>query len=131
MPGVKYNNYEKSGGRWAGDFATRDSHIPGGITLDAAQFPVGTYPNGTIPSGTLVGRTAAERDADTAFGPWATGDVEVYLTFNTVPDIKENPNVAAYRTGRVVYPMHLPAASRVAAVAAEIEKRYIVNKGRE
>lgn len=130
MPGIKAKNYQQTTGAWAGDFSDRKSHIPGGITLDAAAFPVGTFPDGIVPSGTLVGRTAAERDADTPFGPFAAGDAEVYLTFD-VAVLADDPAVAAYRPGCIVYPMHLPATSKVAAAAAEIERLYIVNKGRE
>jgi len=127
---MTFQNYEKTTGQWRGDFSDRKSHIPGGITLDPAAFPAGTYPGGIVPSGTLVGRTTAERDAGTPFGPFTAGDAETYLTFDDA-NLTLDRNVAAYRPGNVVYPMHLPTASRVAAAATEIERRYIVNKGRE
>lgn len=129
MPGITATNYSNSTARWAGDFGDRKSHIPGGIPLDRTAL-LAVYTDGNVPSGTLVGRTGTERDANAKFGPFTAGDTETYLTFDDA-DVNKDVNVAAYRPGNVVYPMHLPAASKVAAALTEIERRYIVNKGRE
>lgn len=129
MPGITATNYTNSTARWAGDFSDRKSHIPGGIPLDRTAM-LAVFANGKVPSGTLVGRTAAERDANAKFGPFATGDTETYLTFDDA-DVDQDVNVAAYRPGCIVYPMHLPAGSKAAGPLAEIERRYLCNKGRE
>ena len=129
MPGIQSTNYTQSTGRWAGDFGNRMAHIPGGIPLDKAAF-LALFPDGIVPDGTLVGRTAAERDANGLFGPFTAGDTETYLTVDSI-NVNHNVNVAAYRPGCIVYPMHLPAGSKAAGPLAEIEKRYICNKGRE
>jgi hypothetical protein len=57
----------------------------------------------TVPSGTLLGRTIAERDAATGYGPWVTGDDEVYLLAFDVTDVSVNPDCELYRnfTGMV------------------------------
>ena len=129
MPGMQFINYQKTAGQWRGDFSSRLAHIPGGVPLDKAAI-LAVFVDGIVPSGTLIGRTATERDAGTPFGPFAAGDTETYLTFDDA-NVNLDVNVAAYRPGNVVYPMHLPALSKQTAQAAEIEKRYIVNKGRE
>lgn len=129
MPGITATNYTNSTGRWAGDFSDRKSHIPGGIPLDKAAM-LAQFPDGNVPSGTLVGRTAAERTANAPFGLFTAGDTETYLTFDDA-NVNVDVNVAAYRPGNVVYPMHLPTLSTQATQATEIERRYIVNKGRE
>jgi hypothetical protein len=58
-------------------------------------------------SGKLIGRTRTERDAGTGFGPWATGDHEVYLTLFDV-DLNQNTDVELYRNGRMVKENYLP-----------------------
>lgn len=67
-------------------------------------------------SGSLLGRTYAERDAGTAFGPYAAGDDEVYLLLYDVYDVTENPEATVYRHGSLVYEDKLPAGVDMAAV---------------
>jgi hypothetical protein len=61
-----------------------------------------------IPSGTFIGRTYAERASETPFGPAATTDDEVYLTYFEVPDTSLNDDVELYRPGSLVAEDRLP-----------------------
>lgn len=66
----------------------------------------------SVPAGTLVGRTITERDASTAFGPAADGDVhptgEVYFLAFDVPDVDANNDAVLYRPGSIVKENKLP-----------------------
>lgn len=167
--------------RWAGDYHDRNSIIPGGAKVVAAQFPIvnqvvvtvttiadaaataiavsalsGPIPSGTlmsfstgefakltanaaagatsltvealvaalevadtftytggetrryIPAGTLIGRTYAEQTSGTAFGPWTTGDDQVYLVLHDIWDATEDNDVDLYRNDHVVKENFLP-----------------------
>jgi hypothetical protein len=61
-----------------------------------------------IDAGTLLGRTRTERDAGTGFGPWASGDEEVYLLQFPVTDAAQNPDCELYRHGALVKENLLP-----------------------
>lgn len=63
----------------------------------------------TVPSGTLLGRTISERDAGTGFGPWASGDEEVYLLAFDVTDVSVNADVELYRNFSIVKENLLPS----------------------
>lgn len=82
------------------------------LTQDIADESTATYLGTTsikpIADGTLLGRTIAERDAGTGFGPWASGDDEVYLLAFDITDAAINPECTLYRNGRVVREDLLP-----------------------
>lgn len=64
-----------------------------------------------IKSGTLLGRTITERDAHTGFGPWASGDDEVFLLAFDVTDFSNNADCELYRHNRIVKENKLPGWS--------------------
>lgn len=108
----------------ATDAAIEDNDTASFVVTDAA--PV------TIPSGTAVGRTLVERNAGTQFGPAASGDEEVYLTYFEIYDASINPDFVAYRpfAGRTVKENFLPGfASLAAAVVTLLRARYILVRG--
>lgn len=61
--------------RWLQDYADRKVLLPGGITLDAAQWVANGDGQKIVPSGTVVGRT----DLEAKFGPADAADAEVYI----------------------------------------------------
>lgn len=103
----------------AGKYATLNSVAAIGTTsLDAsltsnligtetALFP-GVSGKKFIPAGTLVGRTYAERDAGIRFGPYASGDEEVYLLAFDTPDAAINPECELLRHQTLVRDHLLP-----------------------
>lgn len=82
------------------------------LSEDIPADAIATYPGTSrikpVPSGTLLGRTLAERDANVPFGPWATGDDEVYLLAFDVVDANTRNNAEFYRNQRVVREDLLP-----------------------
>lgn len=84
----------------------------------------------TVPSGTLVGRTRAERDAGTGYGPWVTGDEEVYLLAWDVSNAAANPDCDLYSHGALVKENFLPGFAALAAGAlAAIRANYETTRG--
>jgi hypothetical protein len=88
------------------------------LTVDELQFALvddntaiyaGTTGVAHIPSGTLLGRTIAERDANTGFGPWASGDEEVYLLALDVTNALINADCELYRNFGIVKENFLPS----------------------
>lgn len=71
-----------------------------------------------VPSGTPIGRTFAERAANTAFGPAAITDDEIYLTYFDVVDARLNNDVELYRHKSLVKETFLPNFSTVFALTA-------------
>lgn len=113
---------------WIGDYLNREHNLPGGVTLDMAQFPAGTYPNG-VPAGTLVGRTNAEVDAGAKFGPAADADDEVFLTLRTVQQ-GANGETEVYRRGSIVKNKYLATwAGASVALKAKLRAVYQVVPG--
>lgn len=83
-----------------------------------------------ILAGTLVGRTWAERLAGTGFGPWASGDNEVYLIAHDVTDATLDPNIELYRPGSIVKENFLPGFATLASDAlAAIRATYTTTRG--
>ncbi len=79
--------------------------------LDIADNSVGNVPRfgkKMILSGTLCGRTYAERAASSPFGPWATGDDEVFLLMFTLDDAINNNDAEFYRHQGLVAENYLP-----------------------
>jgi len=112
----------------------------GATTLAVAALPTALVANdaatyaGTaayrVLSGTLVGRTYAERAAGAGFGPWTTGDDEVYLVVHDVPDVMLNNDVDLYRHGGLVKENFLPGfASLAAGALAAIRANYQTTRG--
>jgi len=99
-----------------------DAAVEAGDT--ATYIPAGA--KRYVPSGTLVGRTWAERDAGAGFGPFASGDNEVYLTNNDVSDATVDPEVSFYRPGGLVAEKYLPTGQNL----TEIRARYQCIAGR-
>lgn len=78
-----------------------------------------------VKAGTLVGRTYAERDAGTPFGPYATGDDEVYLLAFDTPDAAINPECELLRHHTLVRDHLLPGwADLPPATQAVIRTQY-------
>lgn len=99
---------------------------------DTASFVTTAATPVRVPAGTLIGRTRTERAANTGFGPWASGDEEVYLTPFTVLDVANNPDVELLRNGAMIYENWLPGwADLVSGVVAEIRSRYQCIVGKE
>lgn len=120
-----------SSGRWAGDYTGRNSLLPGGAHLNAADAGFVADADGKkyIPSGTIIGRTRAERDAGTGFGPAADADEEFGIVMFDVDDALHLPDCDIYRPGAglVVYSTFLPVWGTLsAAVQAAIRDRYNV-----
>ena len=67
-------------------------------------------PNNTlfVPSGTIVGRTWAERNANTAFGPGASTDDELFPIVFDVTDARKVNDIELYRPGSLVKENYLP-----------------------
>jgi|GEM_PF-2022607 hypothetical protein len=110
------------------------------LTVDELQFALvdddaATYAGTTglkhIPSGTLLGRTIAERDANTAFGPWASGDEEVYLLAFDVSNALVNADCELYRHFGIVKENFLPnwTAAWTAAMKTALRAVYSCTKG--
>lgn len=88
------------------------------ITVEALAEPVLTGDSATyagagvlkkrVASGTLVGRTYTERDAGTGFGPWTTGDHEVFLVAFEVTDVAAKPDFEPVAHGTKIYENTLP-----------------------
>jgi hypothetical protein len=112
------------------------------LTVDELQFAVvdnetatyaGTIGGKNIPSGTLLGRTIAEREAGTAFGPWATSDDEVYLLAFDVTDALTNADCELYRNGQtsIVKENFLPGWTTLwtSNMKAALRAAYICTSG--
>ncbi len=114
--------------------------IAGATSLTVAALPtafaggeLATYPGTglkTVVSGTLLGRMRAERDAGTGYGPWATGDEEIYLLAFDVPDATGNPDCELYSHGALVKENFLPGFATLAAGAlTAIRANYETTRG--
>lgn len=98
--------------------------VEGATSLTVAALPnalvdndVARYSPGNavaIPSGTAVGRTYTERASNTAFGPAATTDDEVFLTVFDVVDARRNNDIELYRPGSLVKENYLPSTTTTA-----------------
>jgi hypothetical protein len=76
------------------------------VSTDTARYTgVGVR---DVPSGTLLGRTVTEREAGTGYGPWASGDDEVYLLAFDVTDPSINADCELYRNFGIVKENLLP-----------------------
>jgi hypothetical protein len=95
---------------------------------DTATYAgVGDY---AVRSGTLVGRTWAERASSQGFGPWTSGDNDVYLVIYDVVNVTVNNDVELYRPGSVVKENLLPNfASWVAGAIAALRAAYQTTRG--
>lgn len=94
----------------------------------ATYLPAGSYK--TVPSGTVVGRTFTERDANTAYGPAADADDEVYIVVFDVTDVATNNDVTLYRPGSVVKENLLATfAALSSTLKAKIRANYLCVKG--
>ena len=81
------------------------------VAGDATTYnPRGTE---TIGSGTIVGRTFTERATNTAWGPAATSDDEIRLTYNDVLDARRNGSVTVVRPGARIKENYLPGYATV------------------
>lgn len=114
--------------KWLGEQYRPDILLPGGVLLDAAAFPAPTPPNTVkrVLSGTLIGRTYAERDSGAKFGPFTTGDEEVYLVFADTSDLAFSQEAAVVRNMSVVVLENwLPGwAALAAATKTVIRSKY-------
>jgi hypothetical protein len=91
---------------------------------DTATY-AGTTGVKLIPSGTPIGRTIAERDAGTAYGPWTSGDDEVFLTAFDVTDATINADVELYRGGSIVKETFVPGwAAFSAGLKTALRAKY-------
>lgn len=94
------------------------------VAGDTARYVGAGTKNKTVVSGTLVGRTRTERDANTGYGPWASGDHEVFLIAFDVSDVDTNPDCVLYRHNRVVKENYLPAQSQATNEIAQVRTLY-------
>lgn len=78
------------------------------VDADVARYAGAGVLKTRVASGTLVGRTYVERDAGTGFGPWVTGDEEVYLVAFEVQDAVARPDISLVSHGTKVYENNLP-----------------------
>jgi len=125
----------------SGKYATLNAKAVKGATtinVNLAANLVGTetyvYPGISgkkfIKAGTLVGRTYAERDAGTGFGPYATGDDEVYLLAFDTPDADALPDCELLRNQTLVRDHLLPGwATLPAATQVVIRTKYQCVRG--
>lgn len=99
------------------------------VTTDKATYsPKGLLKN--VPNGTLIGRTYTERDANTAFGPAADADDEVYLLAFDVTDAASDPDATLYRPGSIVKENFLPGfAALSTALKAKVRTAYQCVRG--
>lgn len=97
---------------------------------DTARYE-GVSTTRTVPSGTLLGRTIAEREAGTAYGPWATGDDEVYLLAFDVTDPTVSNDCELYRNFSIVKENFLPAWTTLwtAGMKTALRAAYRVTTG--
>lgn len=78
-----------------------------------------------VPAATLIGRTFAEQASGAAFGPWTTGDDEVYLTLWDVPDLAMSAEADVLRPDTLIAVNNLPNwATRPAGEIAAIRATY-------
>lgn len=95
------------------------------VDADVARYVGAGVKKKRISSGTLIGRTYTERDAGTGYGPWATGDDEVYLVAFEIVDADANPNVELVAHGTKVYENRLPGwAGSSAGFKAAVRAAY-------
>lgn len=66
--------------RWLQDYSDRKTLLPGGITLDAAQFTADSNGEKIVLSGTVVSRASSEFK----FGPAADADAEFYIVWRDI-----------------------------------------------
>lgn len=89
------------------------------VSGDVASYsPFGTE---FIPSGTAIGRTYAERDANTAYGPAAITDDEIWLIAYDVPDARNNPDCELYRHASLVKENFLPNYTTNSTAGNEVQ----------
>lgn len=114
---------------WLAEALFPEKLLPGGGKLVAADFPA-VAGKKFVKSGTLVGRTFAERDAGAGFGPWTTGDEEVYLTAIDVFDAAEDDDITLVRRQVLVKENWLPGwATYTAGQRAALRAAYQVVRG--
>jgi hypothetical protein len=112
----------------------------GATSLTVAALPTALVDNDTatysgvgprrVVSGTLLGRTFVERLAGTGFGPWTTGDDEVYLLAFDVQDVTRSTDCELYRHGSLVKENFLPTwATLTADQKAAIRANYTTTVG--
>jgi len=115
---------------------TADAKL-GDVYLSVAAIPTAVVAGDTtvfskfgtefIASGTLVGRTFAERDAGTSFGPAATTDDEIYLTYFDVPNAKVSDDVELYRHYSLVKENYLPSYTTLSTGVNEVQTLNFTN----
>ncbi|NES64675.1 MAG: hypothetical protein F6K24_05145 [Okeania sp. SIO2D1] len=100
-PYVEIKEIQNASPDWLGTNITDDrTTIPGGISLDAAAFPIDAETNKkSVKSGTIVGRTFAEQENGDGYGPVADGDEDVTILFDYKEDVDKDPYGAAMLPG--------------------------------
>jgi hypothetical protein len=86
----------------------------------------------SIPAGTVVGRTYAERDAETAMGPAADTDDEVYLLAFTIDNVDDDNDATLLhgKRGMVVKENFLPNWTTLsAAIKAKLRAQFVTTIG--
>lgn len=110
---------------WLVDDSSRDHVLAAPARLDAAAFTANSDGLKAVPSGTLVGRTAAERAANAPYGPFTSGDTDVYLTWREVYDAAMDADIELVRPGTAIKQNFLPGWDALASeVKTEIQTRY-------
>lgn len=93
------------------DNSTRDHVLAAPARVDASAFTAGTNGLKAIPAGTLLGRTQTERDANAGYGPWTSGDTDVFLTWREISDAARDADVELLRPGTAIKENFLPGWS--------------------
>lgn len=110
MPAITYSEKRVSQPSFLAEFLRTDWHtIQTGAKLDPSAFTADADGKVFVPAGTLLGRT----DAEQPFGPWATGDTEVYLSCYDVADAEENADVELLKPNFTIYHRRLPSSPRM------------------
>ncbi len=105
---------------------TNDHTLINGGRVDDTQFDAAPSGRKYIPGGTLMGRTDDER----FWGPWASGDTEVYLSIYDIEDALVDDDVALLLGGFQIYHMRLPGwADLPAATQTLIREKYVCLRG--
>ncbi len=99
------------------------------LAVALAQNDVATYAGASltkpVASGTLLGRTLAERDSGSDFGPWTTGDEEVYLLAFDISDVNKDNSCTLVAHNVIIYEDLLPGwASWVAGQKTALRAAY-------
>ena len=88
----------KTSQRWLQDYSDRKVLLPGGVTLDAAQFTADASGRKIVLSGTVIGKL----DAEAKYGPVDVGDSEVFILWRDIDITADGELAEAVRSGLLI-----------------------------